>query len=106
MARAGELELEDPDWQPGELCRGQEARQCKQSLQVLLKAVPSPVHLLGAVNQPQSGLGFWEENPATAGRIAHREGEAPAVAQRAVVMNYHGKVMGQTEAGFIYVQGI
>ena len=25
-ARVGELELEDPDWQPGELCRGQEAK--------------------------------------------------------------------------------
>ena len=32
LARAGELELEDPDWQPGELCRGQEARQREQSL--------------------------------------------------------------------------
>ena len=33
------------------------------------------VHFLGAVNQPRSGLGFWEKNPTTAGRVVHREGD-------------------------------
>ena len=82
-AKVGELELEDPDWQPGELCRGQEAKAASAEVaftwQVLLKAEPSVVHLLGAVNQPRSGLGFWEENPTAAGRVAHRESEGPAL---------------------------
>ena len=36
-ARVGELELEDPDWQPGELCRGRKLRQHKQRLDSLSK---------------------------------------------------------------------
>ena len=44
------------------------------------------MHFLGAVNQPRSGLGFWEKNPTAAGRAAHREGEAPAMLQRVVLM--------------------